>query len=568
MATLMPNMRFLSKLAALAVLSYLLGSCALSEYDQKLDRLEKRIEYLETVISRINDNATAANALYRKNLLIAEYQRTENGYDLTLSDGEVLHITFGIELEGVAPIVGFDSDGNWVISTDGGETFSKIGGSATPIAKDGVSPKVNVNSDGFWIISTDGGETWSMILNDEGDPISAKDGKMASGSYSFFSSVKYNSENNSLAIKLVTGEVFEVKVAASYGVELKDYGGVFYAYAGQDTKFECKTWGLKSAVWEVVPEGWRARLEESTLTITAPKDQPEGDYVFKLIAVSDQGLAKKISFRFKYKPSLMLRDDFGGDCLNEQYWSIYKANPDKTVRTGWDLYQEGDPAQTFVKDGYVTMLAEAVGDTYQTGGVTTKGKFEYYPPFRIDISARYTRMAQGAWFALWTVPVAGYYNGEIDIVEKLNFGTETYHTVHNMYTLTTDQYRMDQPHQFHTAIALPGVFNTYSVEVRTDAVEFYLNDTSVGQYKNIEHKESDAAYQRYLKEYEDATTDAQREDALRCMTNYFYNYPFVEQLYCLIFDMSVGGSWSGPADPGNPGFPGQFDVDWVEINRI
>ncbi len=562
------NVRNITSRLIIVASALIIVSCVSPEYSKKLDRLEKRIVYLEDLIAMINDNATAANELYRTNILISDYSKTDHGYDLALSDGQVLHITYGIEMEGVAPILGVNSEGKWIISTDGGKTFTEVAGSSKPGAQNGTSPRVSIDADGFWIISTDGGKTWEMIYNEQGDPISAKDGKMASGSYSFFSSVKYDEEKNVLHVKLVTGETLDLRVAGSFGISLEDFGGVYYAYAGRETVFPCTTYGLSSAVWEEVPSGWRAKLEDSSIIITAPQNGAAGNYRFKLIAISDQGMAKPFYFTFRYIPELIFRDDFGGDSLNEQYWSIYKANPDKTQRSEWDLYQEGDPAQTYVKDGYVTMLAEAIGNTYQTGGVTTKGKFEYEAPYRVDISARYTRMAQGAWFALWSVPVNGYYNGEVDILEKLNYGTETYHTVHNMYTLTTDRYKQDQPNQYFTAISLPGQFNTYSVEVREDAVEFYLNGMVVGTYKNIEHKESDPAYQQLIKEYAEASSEDLKAEIKRRMDNYFENFPYMNPLYCLIMDMSVGGSWCGPADPGNPGFPGQFDIDWVEINKL
>ena len=82
------------------LLVFLFVSCTNDNLEQRIDSLEERITALESVYGEINDNATALNALYKENLLIIQCsERNENGtvvgYDLKLSDGSTIHITFG-----------------------------------------------------------------------------------------------------------------------------------------------------------------------------------------------------------------------------------------------------------------------------------------------------------------------------------------------------------------------------------------------------------------------------------------------------------------------------------------
>lgn len=147
------------------ILTFLLQACSSENLEQRISSLEERISALESVYGEINDNATALNKLYKENLLILQYdERKENGnvvgYDLKFSDGSTVSITFGKNMEGIAPMIGVDESGKWVVSFDGGETFSEIKGAASPWSADGKSPVVSIDKYGFWQISLDAGKTW------------------------------------------------------------------------------------------------------------------------------------------------------------------------------------------------------------------------------------------------------------------------------------------------------------------------------------------------------------------------------------------------------------------------
>lgn len=111
------------------IIALVLQSCTSDNLEQRISSLEERISALESVYGEINDNATALNILYKENLLILQYdERTENGnlvgYDLKLSDGSTIRITFGKNMEGIAPMIGVDESGKWAVSFDGGEIWA------------------------------------------------------------------------------------------------------------------------------------------------------------------------------------------------------------------------------------------------------------------------------------------------------------------------------------------------------------------------------------------------------------------------------------------------------------
>lgn len=68
---------------------------------------------------------------------------------------------------------------------------------------------------------------------------------------------------------------------------------------------------------------------------------------------------------------------------------------------------------------------------YLTGGVHSKGKFDFHFG-KVQIRARF-KSAQGAWPALWMLGSKGRWpgNGEIDLMEHLNFDEHVYQTVHS-----------------------------------------------------------------------------------------------------------------------------------------
>ena len=126
-----------------------------SDLETRLENLEGRIASLEETVGEVNDNAIAIRRLYQENTLIVGMTELEHGYELELSDGTTIRITDGASAPGIVPVIGLDAEGNWVMSLDGGETFTSIKGATNAFTQTGQTPQVKVDAEGFWLVSID-----------------------------------------------------------------------------------------------------------------------------------------------------------------------------------------------------------------------------------------------------------------------------------------------------------------------------------------------------------------------------------------------------------------------------
>lgn len=164
---------------------------------------------------------------------------------------------------------------------------------------------------------------------------------------------------------------------------------------------------------------------------------------------------------------------------------------------------------------------------YLTGGVYTKDK-KLFTGGRVEIRAK-LQAAQGAWPAIWMLPNGAKWpdGGEIDIMERLNFDSIAYQTVHSYYT-----YKLgfkDNPRHGGVNKIDPTGYNIYSVDIYPDSLVFAVNRQHTFTYPRI-------------------ATDKQGQ------------FPFYQPYYLLI-DMQLGGSWVGRVDPKD--LPVEMWVDWV-----
>lgn len=165
---------------------------------------------------------------------------------------------------------------------------------------------------------------------------------------------------------------------------------------------------------------------------------------------------------------------------------------------------------------------------YITGGLYTKGKM-LFTGGRLEICAK-LQAARGAWPAIWLLPehAAWPNGGEIDIMERLNYDSIAYQTVHSHYTYTLGI--KDNPKQGGINRIRPEGYNVYAVEIYPDSLVFDINGQHTFTYPRIE-------------------TDKEGQ------------FPFYQPMYLLI-DMQLGGSWVGKVDPKD--VPVEMQVDWVK----
>lgn len=177
-------------------------------------------------------------------------------------------------------------------------------------------------------------------------------------------------------------------------------------------------------------------------------------------------------------------------------------------------------------NGFVNQRKGKDEPPFLTGGLTSKGKFSFQHG-RIEINARF-KSAKGAWPALWLLGDKGGWpkNGEIDIMEHLNFEDSVYQTVHSGFT----QHSNNPPKGGTAKIDKKG-FNTYGVEWDTDKITFSVNDKTTFTYPRVADKGAE-------------------------------QWPFDQPFY-IIMSMQIGGTWVGAADPKD--YPSGMEVDWVRV---
>lgn len=234
------------------------------------------------------------------------------------------------------------------------------------------------------------------------------------------------------------------------------------------------------------------------------------------------------------KWSLVWSDEFNGNKIDSRYWTkIERGKPD------WKNTMSDDPSLFDVKKGCLILRGKVNPDRkkdpspYITGGISTQGKFAFCYG-KIEIRAKLDS-AQGAWPALWMLPDVGGRkwpdDGEIDIMEHLNFDDIAYQTVHTGYTHSPGG---KNPRSGATGKINRKGWNTYAVEWHPDKLVFLINDKETFTYPRLPKEKRNG------------------------------QWPFTEPFYILV-DMQLGGSWVGNVDPKH--LPVEMHVDWVRVYK-
>lgn len=237
------------------------------------------------------------------------------------------------------------------------------------------------------------------------------------------------------------------------------------------------------------------------------------------------------------KLKLVWNDEFNDGALNLTNWDTI---PRGTAH--WNRYMSYDSSLIYFEDGNLVLEGRVNNDmesdtsTYVTGGVWSKGKFNFKYG-RIDIYAKLGE-AKGAWPAFWLLPdVEGRKwpdQGEIDIMEHLNFDEFVYQTAHSKYTVTHGI--KDNPRHGGTSKIDREGYNTYSVAWNEVVVVWYVNGKPSFSYKRL-----------YT---EQAVEKGQ--------------WPFDEAFY-ILFSQQLGGAgtWVGEIDKTD--LPVKMWIDWVRV---
>lgn len=507
-------------------------SCAKAEaMKTKLDELDSRILVLEEAVTSVNDNAVAIQNLMDSKIVIAGFRELENGYEIALNNGQTIKVTYGAEMPGIVPIIGVDRKGEWIMSIDGGQTFSVIQKADGPFSGAGITPSVSIDREGYWMISYDGGRTYERILDANGLPQSAADGREIAGKYAFFLNVTVSEKE--MTFHLITGETVTVPVNPSSDIVLDGYTPGATIFMGRTLSYKCTATNIASAVWTSIPEGWSAFFGTGEMSFTAPSgDTSPGKYTFKLLTFSDAGLAREFEYSFTFDGNVFFDDFNEGKIPNPQYWELCK----RKYSTGYSMYMSESYDNAYLEDGKLVMIAEKVGEEYHSSGIQTKFGFE---KCRIEVNARFVKMPQsGVVNAVWLFPYSRYiwpHGGEVDIFEHLNDADNLWMTCHTHYTVDLG-YDEDAKHK--KVSINKNSFNTYGIDLTEEAVIFYVNGKEVFRYSDKHLPDESEMWQ----------------------------YPFWKSDFYLLLDTCLGMEWPGPINDSE--LPARMEVDWVKISKL
>ncbi len=176
-------------------------------------------------------------------------------------------------------------------------------------------------------------------------------------------------------------------------------------------------------------------------------------------------------------------------------------------------------------------------------GIQTKSK-KSIRYGKIEIRVKF-ESAQGINSAIWMLanePKYGtnnpeykkyaHYNGEIDIVEHINFSSDIYHTIHSYFTY---KLKINDPPQKIKLQKDVSEYNIYGVEIHENKIIFFINGKKTFEYPKI-------------------------------ISDKLGQYPF-DQDYYLMIEHGLGkeGSWQGSINLKD--LPINMYVDWVKFYK-
>ena len=282
------------------------------------------------------------------------------------------------------------------------------------------------------------------------------------------------------------------------------------------------------------------KANKDSYTFAFPTDFAEGKYNVSLVRGNKQlslsSNAVEVQFKDSSSPYILeWSDEFNGDKLDLTKWYYPRRK-----RSDDGRYWTSDPRVNVIKDGTIT-LRGVVNDflpsdtaKYLTGAIQSYKDFGFG---RYEVRAKLVD-ARGAWPAIWTVASSGTWpdNGELDIMEHMNYDGFVFQTAHNHYNHIPGNASIYPIRSSHNNTIKKGEFNVYAMDVHDDRVDFFVNDKLTFSYPRV----------------------ASLADQLQ--------WPYSDHKYVFIIDMQFGGDWVGPIDAST--LPAEMTIDYVRFYKF
>ncbi len=223
--------------------------------------------------------------------------------------------------------------------------------------------------------------------------------------------------------------------------------------------------------------------------------------------------------------------------LNKRYWTKCKKNG-----ADWGNYMSDYKNCVVVKNGNLHLNGfvnekngkklDPKGGKFITGGIWSKDKFSFKYG-KVEIRAKFSS-ATGCWPALWMLGAKNKWpeNGEIDLMEHLNFDNHVYQTVHSKFTLGKNA--ASGPPKSKTSPIKRDEYNTYGLIWDKNNVTLTVNGKNTFTYPR--------------------KPELGKEQ-----------FPF-EQPFYFVLSMQIEGSWVGKATKPEQ-YPSTMQVDYIRVYK-
>ena len=334
-----------------ALSAFALQSCQKDDgIREEIDSLRDRVAALETKVGDVNASIVAYHQLVTGTKVLVGVQANDKGYVIQMSDGSSYPVIEGEKLDAVVPVLGIDDEGYWTVSVGEGSTPSRIEVDGNPVSARpvvdgehqteavGRTPQLRVSADGTWEVSLDG-VTYEP-LRPNGEAVNAVGENVTIGYSSVFKKVDYDEASGLLTVELVSGETRTFAVYDNFGLTIVTNNEEENFYLGETRQFEVEQTNVAEAMLQV-PAGWKATLEETTLTVTAPPTaSASGEpLTLSVVATSQEGYLKIATLKLK-----LLTDELYANAC--EAWRNFEAGTAKNVLLDFSYagYKHGEVA--------------------------------------------------------------------------------------------------------------------------------------------------------------------------------------------------------------------------------
>ena len=237
------------KYILIGLLALGISACNTDDLERDINALKERVENYEAQVQRLNDDMNIIRVLLDGNKSISGYTVEGDTYVLTLSNGETVRLTQGVDGSNY-PSVEIGENSNWIIAgVDTGKRAQAQDGIEAPF-----TPQFKIEDDTWWVSYNDG-ESWTNL-----NISAANDSGVTANSNPVTSVVP---EGNTIKITLTGGGEYYIPIIENLKCQITDPNSselLYIPYGGDKTlkvDVELKDGDI---VRPVVPADWKAEI--------------------------------------------------------------------------------------------------------------------------------------------------------------------------------------------------------------------------------------------------------------------------------------------------------------------